>query len=47
MQVSHVLRAIGLNEDYAVGTIRVSFGKENTIEEIHYIANELKKIVNG
>ena len=47
MQISHVLKAIGLNEDYAVGTIRVSIGKENTIEEIHFIANELKKIVTG
>lgn len=46
-QISHVLKAIGLNEDYAVGTIRVSLGKENTKEEIRYIANELKKIITG
>lgn len=46
-QISHVLKAIGLNEEYAIGTIRVSIGKENTIEEIHFIANELKKIISG
>lgn len=44
-QISHVLKAIGLNEEYAIGTIRVSIGKENTIKEIHFIANELKKII--
>lgn len=28
--VSHVLRAIGLDEKYVKGTIRISFGKDNT-----------------
>ena len=43
--VSHVLRAIGLDEEYAKGTIRISFGKDNTKEEVRYIANEINKIV--
>ena len=44
--ISHVLKAIGLNKDYAIGTIRVSIGKENTIDEIHFIANELIRIIS-
>ena len=44
-QISHVLDAIGMSKDYAMGTIRLSIGKENTIEEIRYIADELKKII--
>ena len=43
--VSHVLQAIGLGEKYAKGTIRISFGKDNTKEEVRYIANEINKIV--
>ena len=44
-QISHVLDAIKLSEDYAVGTIRVSFGKENTIEEAIAIANAIDSII--
>lgn len=32
-QVSHVLKAIGLEDRYARGTIRISLGKDNTIED--------------
>lgn len=45
--VSHVLKAIGLNEDLAKGTIRISLGKDNTKEEIDYIATSLIKILNS
>lgn len=45
MQISHVLQAIGLDENYAKGTIRVSLGKDNTEEEINQIANSIIKIV--
>ena len=44
-QISHVLRAIGLDESYAKGTIRVSFGKDNTIEEAEKIADSIVSIV--
>ena len=40
-QISHVLKAIGLREDYAKGTIRISLGKENTIEEVKHIAESI------
>ena len=44
-QISHVLRAIGLDESYAKGAIRVSFGKDNTIEEAEKIADSIVSIV--
>lgn len=45
-QISHVLRAIGLDESYAKGTIRVSFGKDNTVEEAEKIARSLISIIS-
>ena len=45
MQISHVLKAIGLEECYAKGTIRISLGKDNTEEEILLMASALKKII--
>ena len=44
-QISHVLKAIGLNEQYSKGTIRLSFGKYNTIDEIDTIAYNIKKVL--
>ena len=43
---SHVLRAIGLDESYAKGTIRVSFGKDNTVEDAEKIARYLISIIS-
>lgn len=45
-QVSHVLKAIGLPEDIAKGTIRISLGHQNTIEEVKTIARAIRDIVN-
>lgn len=42
---SHVLRAIGLPDEIARGTIRITFGAENTIEDVKYIMKNLKEIV--
>lgn len=44
-QVSHVLKAICLDEDYARGTIRISLGKNNTVDEVRKIADSLIKSV--
>lgn len=44
-QVSHVLKAICLDEDYARGTIRISLGKNNTVDEVQKIAEVLVKSV--
>ncbi|WP_446787123.1 cysteine desulfurase family protein [Macellibacteroides fermentans] len=44
-QVSHVLKAINLDDDYAKGTIRISLGKDNTYEEAEIIADSLIQIL--
>ena len=42
---SHVLTAIGLPSDYAEGTLRVTFGDENTKEDVEYLVENLTQIV--
>ncbi len=42
---SHVLLAIGLKHEQAHGSLRVSFGEDNTMEEAMYIAETLAGIV--
>lgn len=44
-QVSHVLKAIALDEEYAKGTIRISLGKNNSVAEVQKIADVLIKSV--
>lgn len=44
-QVSHVIRAINVSEKYARGTIRISLGMDNTVEDIEILAQELSDIV--
>lgn len=44
-KISHVLQAIGLDENYAMGTIRISLGKNNTEEDVAKIVASLVKIV--
>ena len=43
--ISHVLQAIGLDEEHAAGTIRISLGKNNTEQDVERIASALNKIV--
>ena len=43
-KVSHVLKAIGLNDELARSTIRIGLGRFNTEEEVEYVA---KKIVEA
>lgn len=45
IQISHVLKAIGLPEDLAKGTIRISLGKGNTISDVDSIVNCLCSIL--
>lgn len=42
---SHVLKAIALPETLAKGTVRFTFGFENTEEEVKYVANCVAKIL--
>ncbi len=46
LEPSHVLLALGLPEALAHGSIRFSFGKHNTVEEIDYAVDVLKDSVN-
>lgn len=43
--VSHVLKAIKLEDNLLKGTIRISLSKLNTIEDVFVIAKSLKKII--
>ncbi|MEH2958333.1 cysteine desulfurase family protein [Candidatus Merdisoma sp. JLR.KK006] len=45
-QISHVLQAMKLDEALARGTIRISFGKNNTVEDVKKIVFALTKILN-
>lgn len=47
---SHVLLAMGINEDLARGAVRVSFGMSNTLEQVQHflvvLKNELARLKN-
>lgn len=45
LEPSHVLMAIGLKEVDAHGSLRLSLGKENTEEEIDYVIESIKEVV--
>lgn len=42
---SHVLLAIGLPHEIAHGSLRLTFGDDNTIEEVDYLVEQLVEIV--
>ena len=44
-QISHVLQAIGLDDRFAKGTIRISLGKDNTDSDVDAIVRALTKIL--
>lgn len=44
-QVSHVIQAIGVPEDYSEGTIRITFGKNNTEQDAKTIAESVVKLL--
>ncbi len=44
-QISHVLKAMGIPEEYARGTIRISLGKDNTLEEVQKIIKSIQKVL--
>ena len=45
-EVSHVLKAIGVEKSLAEGTIRISLGKDNTAEDVGAIVKGLEKILD-
>ena len=44
MELSSVIKALGIPMEYAMGTIRISFGRDNTAEEAIIVAEEIAKI---
>ena len=47
MKISHVLQALSVPEDYIRGTIRITFGKENSLGDAETIGKHLSKIFDG
>ena len=47
LKPSHVLIATGMGRPDAHGTLRFSLGRENTKEEVDYVAKELPPIIEG
>lgn len=45
LEPSHVLLAIGRPHEIAHGSLRLTLSEENTFEEIDYVVEELKKII--
>ena len=45
-QISHVLKAIQLEEDLAKGTVRISLSRHNTPEEVLIISQEVNQIIS-
>ena len=43
--LSHVLRAIALPDEYAYGTIRITLGMDNTMEQMHTLAEQICDII--
>lgn len=46
-KISHVLTAIGISQEIAKGTIRISFGKNNVVDDAVYIADSITRVING
>lgn len=42
---SHVLVAIGLRPEYLQGSLRITFGEENTKADVDYLVSSLKEII--
>jgi len=45
LEASHVLLAMGVDEALAHGSIRFTFGKHNTVEQVDYTVEKLKEII--
>ena len=45
MQVSHVLRAMGLPEEVARGSLRITMGRQTTADQVAYAAAQIEEVV--
>ena len=46
IEASHVLRGLGLTEDHAASSIRVSFGRYTTAEDVRNACEEICTVIN-
>lgn len=46
VEPSHVLKGIGLPDNLANSSIRISFGKDNTAEQVHFFLDKLEDVLN-
>jgi len=46
VEPSHVLKGIGLPDKLANSSIRISFGKDNTVEQVHFFLDKLENVLN-
>lgn len=46
VEPSHVLKGIGLPDKLANSSIRISFGKDNTVEQVHFFLEKLENVLN-
>ena len=47
LEPSPVIRALGRNDELARGSIRFSFGKDNTDEDVDYVLEILERVVEN
>ncbi|WP_406670838.1 cysteine desulfurase NifS [Methanolobus sp. ZRKC4] len=45
LKASHVLSSLNIEDDYIHGSLRISLGKENTMEDVDYVVKSLKETV--
>lgn len=45
VKISSVLKAIGMNDDEAIGTVRITFGRENNDEDVELVVQAIKEQV--
>lgn len=46
-QVSHVIKAIGVPQEYTKGTIRLSFGRDNKVEDATEVAKAILSVISS
>lgn len=46
IEPSHVLQGIGLPDTFANSSIRISFGKDNTVEQVYFFLDKLESVLN-
>ena len=44
-ELSHVIEAIRIPENYASGTIRITLGMDNTEDQMYTIADQIQRII--